>query len=136
MRKTVFFVICCLILLSSCDKIFVDISGKEADLQGKWKVDNVDSVYYNFQSSLFQYQIYQQKEAMSMAYGNYTLYDTALDIRLLSEHTVISLDHLKWDTLFSSTSHDTIFKRFTIEKLTNKQLVLNSNNGKISLHKF
>jgi len=136
MRKTVFFIICSFILFASCDKIFVDISGKEADLQGKWQVDNVDSVYYNFQSSLFQYQIYQQKEAMSMAYGNYTLYDTALDIRLLSEHTVISLDHLKWDTLFSSTGHDTIFKRFTIEKLTNKQLVLNSNNGKISLHKF
>ena len=135
--KTVFFVIISLLFLLSCDKMFVFISGKEADLQGKWQMDNADSVYYNFQSSLFQYQIYVEKDVISAVYGYYTLYgDTALDLRLLCVYSPYSLDHLKWDTLRSSTGQDTIFKRFSIEKLTNKQLVLNSNNGKMSLHKF
>ena len=137
MRKTVFFVICNLLFLVSCDKLFVHISGKEADLQGKWQMDNADTVYYNFQNSLFLYQIYLQEKEISSVQGYYTLYgDTALDLRLLREYASISLNHLGWDTLRSVTDQDTIFKRFTIEKFTSKQLILSSNNGKLSFHKF
>jgi len=137
MKKTIFFVICVLLFLVSCDKLFVGISGKEADLQGKWQMDNADTVYYNFQNSLFMYQIYLQENKISSVQGYYILYgDTALDLRLLNEYSFISLDHLGWDTLRSSTGQDTIFKRFTIEKLTSKKLILYSNNGKISFHKF
>ena len=83
------------------------------------------------------YQIYLQKDVMSAANGYYILYgDTALDLRLLRDYSPISLDHLGWDTLRSSTGQDTIFKRFAIEKFTNKQLVLSSNNRKITFHKF
>ena len=132
-----FFVICCLVFLFSCDKLFVGISGKEADLQGKWQMDNADTVYYNFQNSLFQYQIYLQKDEISSVNGYYTLYgDTAIELRLLREYSPIPLDHLGWDTLYSSTYKDTIFNRFTIEKFTNKQLVLSSNNEKMSFRKF
>ena len=137
MRKTVFFVICNLLFLVACDKILVGVSEKEADLQGKWQMDNADTVYYNFQNNLFQYQIYQTKDNMSMVYGYYVIYgDTAIDLRLLREYSAIHLDYLGWDTLYSSTGQDTIFKRFTIEKLTNNILFLSSNNIKTSLHKF
>ena len=137
MKKTVFFVICSLLCLVSCDRLFVDMSGKEADLQGKWQTDNADTVFYNFQSSLLQYQIYLQEGKMSLVQGYYTLYgDTVLDLRLLTEYSAISLDHLGWDTLRSSTYQDTVFKKFTIDKFTKKQLVLSSNNVKVSLHKF
>jgi len=137
MKKTVFFVICGLLFLISCDKMFVFISGKEADLQGKWQMDNADTVYYNFQNSLFQYQIYLQKDEISSVNGYYTLYgDTAIELRLLREYSPIPLDHLGWDTLYSSTYKDTIFNKFTIEKFTNKQLVLSSNNEKMSFRKF
>jgi hypothetical protein len=137
MRRTLFFVVCSLLCLVSCDKLFVSISGKEAQLQGKWQMDNADSVYYNFQNSLFSYQIYQGENKVSQIFGYYTLYgDTALDLRLLAEHAFFSLDYLGWDTLRSETGQDTIFKAFKIEKFTNKKLILNSNNGKVSFHKF
>jgi hypothetical protein len=137
MRSTLFFVTCSLLFLISCDKLFVEISGKEAELQGKWQMDSADTVYYNFQNSLFMYQIYQKKGEISSVYGYYTLYgDTALDLRLLREYAGFSLDHLGWDTLRSATGQDTIFKAFKIDEFTSKKLILHSNNGKISFHKF
>ena len=137
MRKTLFLITCGLIFLLSCDKLFVGISGREAGLQGKWKMDNADTVYYNFQNSIFQYQIYRKENQMSNVYGYYTLYgDTALDIRLLREYAKFPLDYLGWDTLYSTTGQDTIFKAYKIEKFTKKQLILYSNNEKVSFHKF
>jgi len=137
MKQTLFFVTCSLLFLVSCDKIFVGISGKEADLQGKWQMDNADTIYYNFQNSIFQYQIYRKKDAMSSVMGYYVLYgDTALDLRLLREYASVPLDYLGWDTLRSETDQDTICKTFKIEKFTKKQLILYSNDEKTSFHKF
>ena len=137
MKKTLIFVICILSLLSSCDKLFVGISGKEADLQGKWQMDGADSVYFNFQNSLFLYQIYEKKDVLSQAFGYYTLYkDSGLDLRLLREYSSISLDHLGWDTLVSITGQDTLYKAFKIEGFTKNKIVLSSEDKKISLHKF
>ena len=137
MKKTLFFVTCGVLFLASCDKLFVGVSGKEAELQGKWQQDNADTVFYNFQNSIFMYQFYLNKDTIFQAYGYYTLYgDTAIDLRLLREYANVSLDHLGWDTLYSATGQDTIFKAFRINELTNKKLVLQSNNGKVSFHKF
>jgi len=137
MRKTLFFVICSFLFFISCDELFVHVSKEEAALQGKWQMDNADTVYYNFQNSLFQYQIYRKKDVMSQVYGYYYLYgDTALELRLLREFSSFPLDYLGWDTLYSATRQDTIYKVFKIEKYTSKKLVLLSNNGEISFHKF
>ena len=137
MRKTVLFVTCSILFMVSCDKLFVGIEGRDVDLQGKWQMDNTDNVYYNFQNSLFQYQIYNSENIISDVYGYYTLYeDKAIELRLLREYSPISLDHLGWDTLYSATGRDTICKKFTIEKFTKKQLILHSDKGKESLHKF
>ena len=137
MKKTLFFVICSLVLLVSCDKLFVHISGKEAELQGKWQMDNADTVYFNFQNSLFQYQIYLKKDVISSVVGYYYLYgDTAIDLRLLRQYASFSLDYLGWDTLCSATGQDTIFKAFKIESFTNNKLILTSDNGKLSFHRY
>ena len=137
MKKTFFFVTCAFLCLIACDKLFVDVSGKEVELQGKWQMDGADTVYYNFQNSLFLYQNYQKKGEMSQVYGYYTLYgDTGLDLRLLKEYASLPLDHLGWDTLRSVTGQDTIFKAFKIEKFTKKELILSSDKGKMSFHKF
>jgi len=137
MNKTLLFVICSLLFLVSCDKLFVHISGKEADLQGKWQMDNADTVYFNFQNSLFQYQIYRKKDAMSSVFGYYVLHgDTALDVRLLREYASFSLNYLGWDTLRSATGQDTIFKAFKIRQFTSKKLILYSDKGTESFHKF
>ena len=140
MRKTLFFVTCSLLFLLTliaCDKFFVGVSGKEADLQGKWQMDNADTVYYNFQNSLFRYQIYRRENQISNVQGYYILYDdTELELRLLREYASFSLDYLRWDTLQSVTGHDTIFKIYKIEKFTKKELILSSDNERLSFHKF
>jgi len=137
MKKTLFFVICSLIFLISCDEMFIRVSGKEADLQGKWQMDNADTVYYNFQNSLFLYQIYLKQDKMSSVQGYYILYgDTALELRLLRQYASFSLNYLGWDTLRSETGQDTIFKVFTIEKFTTKKLIISSEDEKMSFHKF
>jgi len=137
MKKTLFFVTCSVLFLVSCDKLFVGVSGKEVKLQGKWQQDNADTVFYNFQNSLFMYQIYLNKDSIAQSYGYYSLYgDTALDLRLLSEYTNFSWEQLGWTTFYSPTGQDTIFKSFKINELTDKKLVLQSNDGKISFHKF
>ena len=137
MKKTFFFVTCACLFFISCDKLFLDLSGKDAELLGKWQMDGADTVYYNFQNNIFLYQIYQKKGEISQAYGYYTLYrDTGLDVRLLREYASLQLDYLGWDTLHSVTGQDTIFKAFRIEKLSNKELILSSDEGKASFHKF
>ena len=143
MRKTLIFVTCSLLLTSllSCDKLFVHISGREVDLQGKWKMDD-DLVYYNFQNSLFRYQMYQNENQMRAGYGYYTLYgDTYLELRLLQGHTTAWLmNHLSnsdWETLPSSTGEqDTIIKTYKVEKFTKKELILSFDDEKVSFHKF
>jgi len=137
MKKTVFFVICSVLFMVSCDKFFVGVSGREVDLQGKWQMDSNDSTYYNFQNSIFQYQKYYTENNILAVYGYYTLYeDTALELRLLRDIYSESLDYLGWDTLYSATGQDTIYRIFTIEKFTKKQLILKSDKGKMSFRKF
>jgi len=136
MKKTLF-LIYCFLLMAACDTIFVHVSGKDIDLQGKWQMENVDTVYYNFQNSLFQYQIYRKKDVMSQAYGFYYLRgDTGLELRLLREYSPFSLDYLGWDTLYSETKQDTVIKAFKIERLTGSKLILSSDEGIISFRKF
>ena len=137
MRVKIFLVICSVFFFYSCDKIFLDVEGKEADLQGKWQMDNADTIFYNFQKNLFQYQIYKGKDQLSEVFGYYILHsDTAIDIKFLRMQTSFPLDYLGWDTIYSSNGNDTIHKLFNIEQLTNKKLILSSNNGKKSFHKF
>jgi len=137
MKKTIVFVVCSLLFFVSCDKIFVHVSGTAAELQGKWQMDDADTVYFNFQNNLFQYQIYRMPNVMSQAYGFYYVRENkGLDLALLREYAYFPLDYLGWDTLRSVTGLDTIFQSFTIEKLTNTKLILQSEKGKFSFHKF
>ena len=137
MRVKIFFVICSVFFFGSCDKIFLGVEGKEADLQGKWQMTNVDTVYYNFQNNLFQYQIYLVKDRISAVYGYYILHgDTAIDLQLLRVQSSFPLDYLGWDTLYASDGNDTIHKLFEIKELTCKKLILSSDNKDISFHKF
>jgi len=137
MRVKLFFVICSVFFFCSCDKIFLGVEGKEAYLQGKWQMDNVDTVYYNFQNNLFQYQIYKEKDRLFTAYGYYILHgDTAIDLQLLRQHASFSLDYLGWDATFASDGSEAVHKLFKIRQLTSIKLILLSDNEVISFHKF
>jgi hypothetical protein len=141
MKKTVFFVTCglfFLVFLIACDKIFLEVEGKEADLQGKWQMDNADTVFYNFQKNLLLYQIFREKDQISQVAGYYIMHgDTAIDLRLLRIYASFPMDYLGWDTLYSANSkRDTLFKAYTIDKLTSKKLILSSKDAILSFHKF
>jgi len=145
MRKTLIFVTCsllCSLTFIACDKLFVHISGKEVDLQGKWQMVNADTVYYNFQNSLFQYQMYRNENQMMSGIGYYILDgETHIELRLLQEHTqnwlINHLSNLEWDILPSPTGEqDTIIKTYKIDKFTKKELILSSDNERLSFHKF
>ncbi|GHT55655.1 hypothetical protein FACS189451_07270 [Bacteroidia bacterium] len=137
MKFKIFLVICGAFFFCSCDKIFLDVEGKEADLQGKWQMDSADTVYYNFQNNLFLYQIYRVKDRTSNVYGYYILHgDTAIDLQLLGTQAGFPLDYLGWDTIPASDGNDTICKLFNIKQLTSKKLILSSGGKDISFHKF
>jgi len=136
MKVKIFFVICSVFFFYSCDKIFLGVDGKEADLQGKWQMDNADTVYYNFQNNLFQYQIYLEKNKLSMVYGYYIMQGDSIDLRLLRIYASFPMDYLGWDTIPGPYGNDTICKSFKIEQLTSKRLILSSDNEDISFHKF
>jgi hypothetical protein len=137
MRKTMLFVICVMLFLVSCDKIFLDVEGKEADLQGKWQMDNVDTVYFNFQKKLFQYQVYRKPDAASTAFGYYILNgDTAIELELSKKLSSFLPVFLEWDTIYSPDGDKLISKTYKINKLNNKKLILTSDRETLSFHKF
>lgn len=134
MKSKLFFIICSAFFFCSCDKIFLDVEGKDADLQGKWQMDNADTVYYNFQNNLFMYQIYRKKDQISAAYGYYIFHgDTAIDLQLLKP---FPSEYLGWDTIYASNGNDTIHKLFKIKQLTRKKMILSSDGEDNSFHKF
>ena len=136
MKLRLFLVICSVFFFYSCDKIFLGVEGKQADLQGKWQMTNVDTVYFNFQNNLFQYQIYLKKDSISAVYGYYIMQGDSIELRLLRIYAKFPLDYLKWDTLPGPFENDTIYKSFRIEQLTGKKLILSSDNENIAFHKF
>jgi hypothetical protein len=135
--KLLFFVTCGILLLNACDKVFLDVEGKEADLQGKWQLEKADTVFYNFQKNLFQYQVLRNNKNFSVVYGYYHLQgDTAIDLKLLIQYLNFPLDYLGWDTLHSVTKQDTLVKSFKIDELTSKKLILSSDKKTMSFRKF
>ncbi len=132
-----------ILLCSACDKLFTDISSSDAKLQGKWQKNDEDTVYFNFQSNLFQYQKYIEKDTMLAVYGYYTMLgDTAIYLELLANNIEINnmprtypLDFLQWDTLHGETT-DTLVQQFRIQSVINKELNLTNSSKNYLFHKF
>ena len=136
MKKAAYFILF-LLILSACDKLFLDVEGNEADLQGKWQLTSADTVYFNFQKSLFQYQIYVEKDSMKHAYGYYTLgNDNSIKLELLRQYSRCPLDHLGWDTIPGENYRDTIYQNFHIDLINSKKLILSSKNETLTFRKF
>ncbi|MDR1371942.1 MAG: hypothetical protein LBJ17_02285 [Dysgonamonadaceae bacterium] len=137
-------------LVAACDSIFLNVDGKNADLQGKWKMEGTDTIYFNFQNNLFEYQEYLNNEN-SGVYGYYQLLgDTAINIEILREKDKngnikfnFSLDYLSWDTvpyiktsLEDSLKYKKLVKLFRLKELTIKRLVLSAEGDSFTLKKF
>ena len=87
MMKNLIAITCFVVALVSCNKV-------EHKLEGKWQlktveangvVQTVDTVWYNFQTSLFEYQLYDPaKDVYRTNFGYKTLEgDTRLDLELV-----------------------------------------------------
>lgn len=117
-----------LLALTACDKM-------TTDLEGKWQLKEieaggvrtaVDTVWYNFQTSLFMYQLYEPAtEEYKVSYG-LSYYDEGEEIRL----------ELNNDALLPRTDWESRIRTFTIEKVSGKKLVLWSEGKRYYFDKF
>ncbi len=125
--------IACLALLISCEKA-------EHGLEGKWQlktieadgvVQTVDTVWYNFQNVLFQYQYYVPATDTYHAHPGYKTLegDSRLELELANENGYDArtfLPHTDW----SSPK-----RTFTIESSSGDRLILNSEGKTYTFHK-
>lgn len=118
-----------LLFFASCSK------DDEDKLEGKWQLrqveengvtTKVDTVFYNFQNSLFMYQILTPTSEMCHSYGYKTI---VADKQLLLE-LIDAYEFLKYTDWTSSK------ETFTIERLTGNQLILDRENKRYIFRKF
>lgn len=132
MKKGLIIAASILLGLSACDTM-------TTDLEGKWQLNQiesagntvtVDTVWYNFQTTLFQYQIYDCASDSYRYSNGYNFYEgDQLKLQLLSDpHPVQEfLPYTDW----SEATRD-----FTVEKVSNKQLILSSEGKRYIFKKY
>jgi len=122
-----------LFLMASCDK-------PERQLEGKWLlkeveengvVTPVDTVWYNFQTSLFQYQIYNRAiDKYQVCYGYKVMNDEhSLDLELTFDYEGVR-------DFLPLTDWDSAKRHFEIESLTGKELRLSGDGKRYHFSKF
>ena len=122
------------LLFASCNS---DIGDR---LEGKWQLQQVetngvsekaDTVFYNFQTSLFMYQIYRpHTDAFSSCYG-FKMMETKNQLLLELTNYAVALQKFLPLTDWESAS-----RRFTVEEITDKRLVLNGDGKRYTFRKF
>ena len=126
----------CLIgwLLVSCNK------STEDRLWGKWQlrevvspagVEQVDTVWYNFQNSLFLFQVYRpQSDSMQYCHGyNTVTNETEIQLDLISNPKPVAqfLPYTDWEDRQ---------RTFRIDKLTGSELILSDEEQTYRFRKF
>lgn len=121
----------CVILFVSCSK------DTESKLFGKWQlqkveasgdVQNVDTVYFNFEHSLFMYQVYVTEiDSFRHQYGYNTLEGEKTLLLELENNPGPIMPYTDWNS-----SKQT----YTIDKLESKQLILSREGKTYTFRKF
>ena len=130
MIKKVITIFCLMAVFFSCDR------KGEDELEGKWQLrtvaedgvtQQVDTVWYNFQGSLFQYQLYDtESESYSSYLGYKDLTDQTLDLELMQSSSE-----------FLTVTDWTDMKRtFYVEKCSSSQLILSGDGKTYTFRKF
>lgn len=104
-------------------------------LNGKWQLQSVeaggdihpvDTVFYNFQNGLFEYQIVNRSGSpVATSFGYKTIKD---DNQLLLE--------LEDKNILPKTDWTSLERTFTVEKSTVKQLILSDDGKRYTFRKF
>jgi hypothetical protein len=109
-------------------------------LEGKWQLQQVetggrkekaDTLFFNFQTSLFMYQIYHPgADTFSHCYG-FKVMETTNQVKLELTGYSISLNKFLPQTDWTSPQ-----RRYIIEQITDNRLVLNSEDKRYTFRKF
>lgn len=107
---------------------------EETELDGKWQlqqiaqngeVQHTDTIFYNFQNTLFMYQTYSPStDVYRKSYGYKAQQGSELSLEILS------IDFLPF------TDWSSVKRTFTIEKHDRKQLILVSDGKTYTFRKF
>ena len=132
--KKIIFSAFALLLFTAC--------GQELNtpLEGKWQLQKVeaggqvtavDTIYYNFQNTLFMYQIYSPaSNSYRSEFGFNSMPDDNTIIVELTDNPTPVKNFLPY-TDWSEGTH-----RFTVDKMSSKQLILSSDDKTYTFRKF
>lgn len=134
MKRTVLYISLCLAtVLTACSK------DTEDKLEGKWQLrevtaggitEKVDTVFYNFQTSVFMLQVYDKaSDKYSHIYGMNTLQDNNISIQWVSHADSILV-------FLPLTDWESSQRTFSIEKVTGSRLILSDDGKQYTFRKF
>ena len=132
MKKSLIIAISALLGLGACDTMTTNLEGKWQlnQIESEGNVATVDTIWYNFQTTLFQYQIYDRSsDSYRYSYG-YNFYEgDQLTLQLLSDPRPVQefLPYTDW----TEATRD-----FTVEKVSNTQLILSSEGKRYVFKKY
>lgn len=142
------FLIFCALSLVSCDDLFTQSKGIQKDFDGKWQlkymededgnISKVDTVYYNFQNNLFDYQMYLTKDSILGVFGH-CVYSGDTEITITLDGYAYRMNYYKYpagyDFLPVVGWNDTN-RTYKIEQITGSELRLTYENIKYVFCKF
>lgn len=119
-------------LWSACDSHTTEFEGKWqlAEIEYAGNVTPVDTVWYNFQTSLFQYQIYDRTTDQYLAVHGYHTYENgilSLDLFQSTEDERNFLERTDWDSAQRS---------FSVEEICREKLILSDDGKRYIFRKF
>ena len=119
-------------LWSACDSHTTEFEGKWqlAEIEYAGNVTPVDTVWYNFQTSLFQYQIYDRTTDQYLAVHGYHTYENgilSLDLFQSTEDEQNFLERTDWDSAQRS---------FSVEEISREKLILSDDGKRYIFRKF
>lgn len=129
MKKITIAALSSILMLSACDKMTTELEGKwqlkQIECEGSFTP--VDTVWYNFQTSLFMYLIYDTtKDTYSNMYG-FNYFEKEGEVRL-----ELSLN----EDFRKRTDWASNIRTFKIEKVSRKELILSGDGKKYYFDKF
>lgn len=113
-------------------------SDEDSKLEGKWQMTQmevngsvlpIDTIYYNFQNSLFMYQIYNAGIGGYLAYGYKKVEDKDKLVLEMDSKTNLS-------EFYRLSDWTTNTRIFAIEKLSGSKLILQEGGKKYIFRKF
>lgn len=119
-------------LWSACDSHTTEFEGKWqlAEIECAGDVTPVDTVWYNFQTSLFQYQIYDRTTDQYLAVHGYHTYENGILSLDLFQSTEDERNFLK------RTDWDSAQRSFSVEEISREKLILSDDGKRYIFRKF